>query len=291
VVAAAALPVVQSALLIFVPLALMLVALPPRRPALMVAGVVVVGLLLTGPAGDPVADYGRGWALVLGAWFMIAVVMMERAGFLARGLFAVAATAVTAASLLGLRRGSFSRLDAAVAERLQAGVERLLTGQSRFGFGEEVAGAMRRMAELEALLYPALLAVASLAALAVAWWAYRRLAVRDGEPLRPLREFRFHDGLVWLLIAGVLLLVLPLNDVAERTGSNLLAFMAVLYAVRGAAVLLFVGGVPGPIGWLVVAVVGLVLYPLVMGAAMAVGLTDTWLDIRTRRPAGEDPES
>jgi uncharacterized membrane protein len=146
-------------------------------------------------------------------------------------------------------------------------------------------------ADFQAMLYPALLALASIAALAVAWWAYRRLAVRDVSPLGRLRDFSFNDGLAWVLIAGALLLLLPLNDPAARTGSNLLAFMAALYALRGVAVLLVIGGVPGPLGIAFGALLVLFLYPIVMAAAVVVGLSDTWLDIRTRRRVPSDSGS
>ena len=88
---------------------------------------------------------------------------------------------------------------------------------------------------------------------------------------------------VWVLIGGLALLLLPLDGLADRAGGNLLVFMAALYALRGAAVLLVVGGSPGLLGWLLVALVGLLLYPLVMIAMFAIGLSDTWLDLRTRR--------
>jgi hypothetical protein len=45
--------------------------------------------------------------------------------------------------------------------------------------------------------------------------------------------------------------------------------------------------VPGPLGWLLVALAGLLLYPIAMVAMFAVGLSDTWLDLRTRRARPE----
>src|SRR5690606_25169464 len=117
--------------------------------------------------------------------------------------------------------------------------------------GSEMSDALFRAVELQALVFPALLALASVAALAVAWWGYRRMSGGGPRPLAPLREFRFHDGLVWLLVIGIALLVLPVDGIADRAGSNLLTFMAALYALRGLAVLLVLGGVPGPLGMLI----------------------------------------
>ncbi|MEX0907397.1 MAG: DUF2232 domain-containing protein, partial [Gemmatimonadota bacterium] len=128
----------------------------------------------------------------------------------------------------------------------------------------------------------------SLCALAIAWWGFTRLGRGAANPLRPLREFGFRDELVWLLIAGLLLLVLPLDALATRAGGNLLTFMAVLYALRGAAVLVVIGGVPGPLGMVVGALLIVFMYPLVMATAFIVGLSDTWLDIRARRALGRE---
>jgi hypothetical protein len=146
-------------------------------------------------------------------------------------------------------------------------------------------------AELQAKLYPAMLALASLAALGVSWWAFGRLARGERTPLGPLREFRFGDGMVWLLIAGLVLLGLPLNALATRIGENLLTFTAVLYALRGAAVLVMIGGVPGPLGMLLAALLIVFLYPFVMATTFLVGLSDTWLDIRARRQTPPAPDS
>jgi hypothetical protein len=123
----------------------------------------------------------------------------------------------------------------------------------------------------------------------VAWWAFGRLARGERAPLGRLREFRFRDELVWLLVGGVVLLGLPLDALATRVGENLLTFMAVLYALRGAGVLLVIGGVPGPVGMLVVGVLVVLLYPFVMATTFLVGLSDTWLDIRKRRGEARPP--
>ncbi len=280
---------IHSVLLIFVPLSLMLIALPPRRPAAMLAGAVVVPLLLLGPSGDLLADFGRGWALTLGAWFLVSCVVVRREGFFRRGIAALGAAVVTTAVFFGLHPHVFALLDTAIRADLNQGVQGVLTALGSRAT-PAVRDAVQQSVALQATLYPSLLAIASLAALAVAWWAYRRIAMRDLDPLSPLRDFRFADGLVWLLIAGLVLTVLPLNQLAERAGSNLLAFMAALYALRGIAVLLVLGVAPGPMGVALAVLMTIVLTPLVVAATFVVGLTDTWLDIRTRR-AAEPPGS
>lgn len=288
-----ALSVVQPGLLIFVPLGLLLVSTQAHRPHLFVLGglLVLVGFLT--PAREPYAYFERGWALLLGGWFLAAIVALPAAGFLARGLTAVTGTVTTAAVLFATGQASFERIDATVAQRLRASADTFVANWRTSGaferVGGEVSETLYRAVELQAMVSPALLALASLAALAVGWWAYRRMSGSEQQPLAPLREFRFPDGLVWLLIAGIALLLLPLHELADRFGSNLLMFMAALYALRGLAVLLVVGGAPGPLAMLIGAVLFLLLYPLVVVTTVLVGLSDTWLDIRTRRRAPPEP--
>jgi hypothetical protein len=284
-VATGLLSIVNPAPLIVVPLALLLVALPPVRPAWIVLGaMLLVPVWLTPATG--VTDFERGYALVLAAWFLAASVAVPKQTFLTRALIAVLAAGTTCAVFYVLEPGAFAQLDASLRLRVMSGVESLLAlaeGNERIGLVEP---ALREVADVQTRIYPALLALASLAALGVAWWVFRRLTANDGHALGPLSRFRFTDALVWLLIAGVLLVLLPLDDAAGRAGANLLAFMGVLYSVRGLAVLVVLsGGLPGPIGIALGMVLIVLLYPLVMAATFVVGLSDTWVEFRKRREA------
>ena len=48
-------------------------------------------------------------------------------------------------------------------------------------------------------------AIASLSALGLAWWLYRRVTIRDAQPLGRLRDFKFSDELVWVVVIGAAL--------------------------------------------------------------------------------------
>jgi hypothetical protein len=162
-----------------------------------------------------------------------------------------------------------------------AEIEQQLTTLSRLGLG----------------VFPALLALESLLALALAWALYHRLSrARIGAPLRPLREFRFNDQLVWGLIVGLTISFLPTLQGLRGVGRNLLVFFYALYAIRGLGVLVWLLA-PGAliatitVGfamlWLPVikfaAAFGLML---LLVAAFVLGLGDTWADWRRRaRPS------
>jgi len=292
-VAAATLSAVNPGLLLVVPFVLLVLALPPYRPFLMLAALGAGTFVLTGGGGGSVWYFERGWALLVAGWFGLAAVLMRRTGFIGRGLAALAGAVATAVPFLWLNRGAFRQLDATLGGRLREAASQAAVAWQNLanraapssGGSGSLADTISRAADLQVLLFPALLALASLAGLAVAWWAYRRLALREPEPLRPLREFAFPNDLVWLFIGGIALLVLPVGEAAGRAGANMLTFMAALYALRGAAVLIVVGGAPGPLALFVGLLALLFLYPLVMATAVLVGLTDTWIDLRARRGA------
>ena len=279
--------VVHPLQLMMVPLALLLVALPPRRPGLLVFAALLGALAFVGPQGD-LWSLERGWSLLLGAYFVLATVAWPRRSFTARAVAATVVTAATAAAMIAAL-GGWHSLDAMIAARYREVAEAM--GQSWPGGLANAQTAVELAAEVPARLFPAFLSVGSLAGLAVAWWGYRRLA-RRGEPLGRLREFRFPDTMVWVLIAGVALLVVPVDGWGMRLGSNLVFFMGALYALRGLAVTAVL--VSGAVGaqlplMLALAVVGLLLYPVVVAGMLLLGVTDTWLDLRSgRRTANEE---
>lgn len=270
--------VVHPLQLMMIPLAMLLVALPPRKLSLLLFAGLLVVLSFAGPQGT-LWSVERGWALVLGAYFVGAVLFWPDRPFLTRALAATAAAAATAGVLIGLT-GGWSELDWMIASHYREVAEGMGRAWPGLASADEV---VELAARLPARLFPAFVAVGSVAALAVGWWGYRRLA-RRGEPLGRLTEFRFPDPLVWVLIAGVALLVVPLAEWSTRVGSNLVFFMGALYALRGLAVLLaLVLGMVGPQlpVLLVLGVVGIFLYPIVVAGTLLLGVTDTWLDLRS----------
>ncbi len=287
---AAALSVVNPALLIFVPLAFLLIAVPPRRSWLVLLGLLLLAATFIGQRSGTLWWFGRGWALILSAWFVVAVALLPQLTVTMRALIAVCGAAASAALLFLLNRRSWESVDWSVTQQLRNGAADLRAfwaGRTRNdAVASEMSRFLDRFAEWQAASYPALLALASLAALALAWWLWRRLVAQDRRPLGALRDFRFSDHMVWLMVAGLMMVVLPFGAALTRTGANLLAFMAALYALRGFAVMLWLFGAPSILGGLFGAIVFLLLYPIVMTTTLLVGLTDTWLDLRTRRNKG-----
>ncbi len=281
---------ISPALLIAAPLALLLVALAPVRSPYRIVGVILLGLLFATPPEGALWYAERGWALMMGAAFLSVVALRPGAAFLGRGMIAVAASVLLGGVIL-LATSAWRPVEWAVGHRFREAAT-LWTVVFQSADDPSIANAgdtFRRVAELQTMLYPAMLAIASLAALAVAWWGYRRLIDQSGGALAAMREFRFQDHLVWLLIAGAVLLVLPLGDVAVRFGANLATFMAALYVLRGVAVVVALTGVGGA-GVFLLGLLAIVLLPFIIGPALILGLSDTWLDLR-RRASSDDAAS
>lgn len=283
--AAALLSPADPVVLVAVPGALMVLAFRRESPPAMAAAALVLAAAFRGLLGgaDPLWLAVRGWALALGGAFVAVTVLRSRWSVVARGVAAVAAAGAVTGLAAGIRPGLLEELDwwvkrdlggAAVAAR-----EWLPDGLWNAAGAWPVAAAQG----WREALYPALLGLASLAALAVGWYVTRRLA-GDESVLAPFRAFRFGDHLAWGLAAGLALLVVPGHESLARAGQNLVAFVGGLYLLRGIAILYCVGRVSVASGWSAAlwVVAGVLLYPLALAAALVLGLGDAWTDVRRR---------
>jgi hypothetical protein len=176
-----------------------------------------------------------------------------------------------------------------VAQYPELGQRFPASGQIQTEFEQRLA----ETADTGIKLFPSLLFLESLVALALAWTTYHRIArTRLGAPLGPLKDFRFNDQLVWGLIAGLAIVFLPAFDFMEGAGRNLLVFFGALYAIRGFGVLSWFLA-PGVLAatlmvgfamlwWPVLSVVAISGFVLLTLAAFGLGLGDTWADWRRR---------
>jgi len=270
--------------------AMLLLALPPRRPAALLAGVAALAATVAWTASDFLGLVTLAWSLALGGSLAVTVLRLPQWPFLSRALVAVVAALGAMGAALAAT-GAWEGFDSSMRTFIHAaivGTFALLVAQvPEAAPPGEMLEAARTAAELQWQLYPAMAALQALAALGLAWWVFVRAAPHDSgwRQLRPLREFRFNDHLVWLLVAGLLLLLLPLGDAAQRAGANVLFFMGGLYTLRGLAVMVFMAGAPSLFTATLGVVTALLLSRYVLPLALLVGIGDTWLDVRRRVPA------
>lgn len=254
----------------------------------------------------------RGWSLLLaGSFGLVCLLGVRRPllsrAFLALGMtlvFAVVMTAIGPVTLSGASKTiaeEFARRNAEAATSMNTVIQTYpdqwkdLTTKvpTMAELPTELSKELNTLSDWGLAVFPALLALQSLAALALAWATYHRLSrARLGAPLRPLREFRFNDQLVWGLIVGLTIVLLPTLTSMRGIGRNLIVFFGALYAVRGFGVLSWFMA-PGSLG--VTLSVGFIMLaaPVIQvfaafvlmffgAAALTLGLGDTWADWRNR---------
>lgn len=283
--------------------------------ALLTVGVIGWALFQMPVPPTGFGTFVRGWALSLSAAFGLVCLISGNRPFLGRALAAVALAVTVTALGIGAQNQAEGplvgtvrlmdqdyqrRLDESLTDwrgRTESGVWQAFAARVPIvaARAESLAAQLERLRlnvqarnnSLMVLLSPALLALESLLALALGWAAYHRLArARIGPPLGALRDLRFNDQLVWGLVVGAVLMMLPTLAEWRVAGLNLLCFFGALYALRGVAVsswwiperlalpllLVFV---------VLVSLLGPTLLLMALGAVcFGVGLSDTWRDFR-----------
>ncbi len=269
------------ATLVLLPTALFLIAFQRRRRASVLLALGLSALAAIGVGGAQDLWYvERGWAVLVGGGFVATTAVLPDRPLFERATLAVI-LAISAVVGLGLLRSDLLvGLDWRIAGLFDSTLSQFDLAGRR---GASLVEAMRTISDVAKRIYPALLVLASLAALGCTSYIAGRMAGEEA-PLGPMRQFRFSDHLAWLLVLGLALLVLPVGVWAARTGGNVVAVMGGLYVLRGAAVLVWLGTSVVSSTWSIAlwTVAALLFYPVTLGTAFVMGLSDTWLDLRRR---------
>jgi hypothetical protein len=272
---------------LFGPLAGLLLLARPRTPrewVWVIASVVWSVFWLQQTGGLP-AQVARAAAVFVCGTFL-ALTLWRPSARMTRALTATLGAMVALALWMRRLGLSWDGVRRGVEHEVSAFHRTLVPQWTAAGVSPEVIEQMRVAGSTAATLFPALLVLAAVAGLRLAWAWHHRIAIRPlGQSPGPFRAFGFSDHLVWGWVVGLGLCLLPVPGPWNLVGSNLLLVWAVLYATRGLAVVAAAAGrTPGP----VIAVLGLIalfLLPFVLGGLTLLGLADTWLDFRRRLAA------
>jgi hypothetical protein len=270
--------------------------------ALMWIALSALVLVMYTSAGGSFAYLACGWAVLLASTFASLVILTRREEarpFSSQAFAAIGVTLVlSAGAALATRQGAATvtqMVSVEAAKRSDASLTewRRTTGSKEwtdmFGgnadakaIGSTIESQLEAAPRVASTLFPSMLALESLIALAIGWAAYHRIGrERIGPPLAALKDFRFSDQFVWGLVAGLAMVVVPGFGAMSMLGANLLVFFGALYALRGIGVGLWFLS-PGRVmmGFLIVFAV---VFPLVLGVlGVGLGVGDTWLDWRAR---------
>ena len=250
----------------------------------------------------------RGWSLLLSGGFGLVCLLGPQRPFFTRALTTLSLALVIALAMIV--RGPLTPERSRQAVEAEFSRRNAETMTMMRGYVRDHPEAVRAMPEIQtrlteldqvltsmsrtgAGLFPAMLLLESLVALALAWTTYHRLSrTRLGAPLGQLKDFRFNDQLVWGLIVGLAIVFVPTLGFLGGAGRNLLLFFGALYAVRGLGVLSWFTA-PGALAitllvgfamlfWPVLSTVAVLGFMLLALTAFGLGLGDTWADWRRR---------
>ena len=277
--------------LIGIPFIMLVLGLPRTRGLGVVIAAMATLLVLAAPTNEGTMSWQlrpldgfigleRAWAVLLGGWFVAITWRWPDARFTKRGLGAVAAAAGLVAAYFAVNVETWGFVDWFIRSRLGGDTASIIESLRQLtNVDPDLLVRVQEMMRVQMDLYPSLIALSSFAGLGVAWWLYVLVSHGRTNGLGALRHFAFPDWLVWVVIAGIGL-VLVGSAWASTVGYNALFFMGALYALRGLAVFLFFKGGVTWVGALLGFLVTLLVAPLVIGLAVMVGLGDTWLGLR-----------
>ena len=148
------------------------------------------------------------------------------------------------------------------------------------------------------LTWPGMLALQTIAGLALAWQVYVRMSAgaaptEQRAPVTPLtrfKDFNIGDGWVWGIVAWLGVLILPVSSALHIAGANVGLIAGTLYVLRGAAIVATFAeafGVSALALVLMAAAAAALAVPLlfVLPGLCTLGITDTWYQYRRRLAA------
>jgi hypothetical protein len=268
------------------------------------AAILLAWYAATAPVGQGPGEYRllvHGWALLLAASFGLASLLTPGDRFFVRALSAIGIATVVAFAVAISTQNGISSVHSVMKSEYNRRTEETVSVVNQMaespvwrnaaarnpGLDSMVASNesdLRTISDRSPRVVPALLALESLFALAMAWVIYHRVAAAPlGPHLGAVKEFRFNDQLVWGLAVGATIFFLPVFADGKDAGLNLLVFFGALYLLRGVGVLSFMTRSK----WAAILLIVMTIFaPLMLGAlALGVGVGDTWMDWRTRAQA------
>jgi hypothetical protein len=280
--------------LVGLPCAALLIAAPDRfgrsLPLAGLLGAASLALLVFGggggASGSRLAGVTSAYIVLVTAAF-VTEVLLHPGPFLRHALRAMTVAGIATAVLIQVMWGADGWAALAWEATRQAGLT--------MGFIVERAPDAFPLYEpivrFVSVTWPGMLALQTLAGLALAWQLHLRLTSPAlGEPLARFRDFRMGDAWVWGMVAWLGVLILPVSGALQVAGTNLGLVAGALYVLRGAAIVAAFAEAFGISAVALVIAAGAaaaLALPLifVLPGLCTLGITDTWYQYRRRLAA------
>jgi len=259
-----------------------------RQPiAAMIGAVSLALLVVSGGSGSRLAAAQSAYIVLATAAF-VCFVLLEPAPILRQAFRAIVAAGLASAVLIQAIWGS----EAWGALGWEATRQASITMRTIVEVAPDAFPIYEPMVRFVSLTWPGMLALQTLAGLALAWQLYRRVAARASTESAPppaarFRDFYMGDGWVWGIVAWLGVLILPVSSFVQVAGTNLGLVASTLYVLRGAAIVVTFAeafGISALTLVIVAAVAAALAVPLVfvLPGLCTLGITDTWYQYRRR---------
>ncbi len=248
-------------------------------------------LVLTAGTGSRLAAVTSTYIALVTAAF-IAVVLLRPAPILRQAVRALVAGGLATALLIQAMWGT----DAWGALAWERTRDVSLTMRLFLGFAPNSFALYEPVVRVVSLTWPGVLALQTLAGLALAWQIHVRVApaawatVAAPAPVTRFKDFRMGDGWVWAIVAWLAVLIVPVSSALQVAGTNVGLVASTLYVLRGAAIVVTFAeafGISAAALVIAAAAAAALALPLlfVLPGLCTLGITDTWYQYRRRLAA------
>jgi hypothetical protein len=255
----------------------------------MIGAVSLALLVVSGGSGSRLAAATSAYIVLVTASF-VSFELLKPAPILRQAFRSIAAAGLASALLIQTIWGS----EAWGALGWEATRQASIAMRSMVEVWPDAFPIYEPMVRFISLTWPGMLALQTLAGLALAWQLYRRIVARTAgagvapapPPVR-FRDFYMGDGWVWGIVAWLGVLILPVSSVLQVAGTNLGLVASTLYVLRGAAIVATFAeafGISALTLVIVAAAAAALAVPLVfvLPGLCTLGITDTWYHYRRR---------
>ncbi len=251
----------------------------------MIGAVSLAFLVLSGGSGSRLAAATSAYIVLASAAF-VSFVLLRPDTILRQAFRSTVAAGLAAALLIQVMWGS----DAWGALGWEATRQASLTMRTIVEVAPDAFSIYEPMVRFISLTWPGMLALQTIAGLALAWQLQRRIgsaALGESAPRMRFKDFSIGDGWVWGIVAWLGVLILPVSSFLHVAGTNLGLVASTLFVLRGAAIVATFAeafGVSALTLGVVAAAAAALAVPLVfvLPGLCTLGITDTWYQYRRR---------